>query len=134
MNNIPFTEDFGLTDEDLDFDPFGLHDSIFTNETSPRKNTDMAVQTATGNLSPVMPDALTNPAYLPAYLKKQTGKIVRLEFQIGDALETRVGQLLDVGTTFVVIKLFKPSTTMICDISTIKFITVAHGNEVKNLV
>ncbi len=72
---------------------------------------------------------LSNKAFLPAYLKTMTGKLVRVESLIGGCLESRVGILLEVGADYIVLKLYRGCSTMICDASSIKYITVIHDND-----
>ncbi|MBQ8648895.1 MAG: hypothetical protein IJ470_02365 [Clostridia bacterium] len=80
-----------------------------------------------------VPETLCNSAFLPAYLTKNIGKPVKIEFQIGDNLETRVGRLISVGASFIELKLIKQCTTMICDLHSIKFVTVIHDNDLRKL-
>lgn len=75
-----------------------------------------------------------NKGHIPEYLKKHIGKMVKLEFYFGSNLEIRIGQLMEVDDKYIVLRLYKPSTTILCDLSSVKFITIAHGNEIKNLV
>lgn len=75
-----------------------------------------------------------NQSYISEYLKKHIGKMVKVEFYFGSKLEIRIGQLIEVTDKYIVLRLYKPSTTILCDISSIKFVTIAHGNEIKNLV
>ena len=72
---------------------------------------------------------LSDAAFLPAYLKTMTGKLVRVESLIGGCLESRVGILLEVGADYIVLKLYRGCSTMICDASSIKYITVIHDND-----
>ena len=72
---------------------------------------------------------LSEEAFLPAYLKTMTGKLVRVESLIGGCLESRVGILLEVGADYIVLKLYRGCSTMICDASSIKYITVIHDND-----
>lgn len=72
---------------------------------------------------------LSDEAFLPAYLKTMTGKLVRVESLIGGCLESRVGILLEVGADYIVLKLYRGCSTMICEASSIKYITVIHDND-----
>lgn len=72
--------------------------------------------------------------YMTEYLKKHIGKMVKLEFSFGTCLEIRIGQLVEVGDKYVVLKLYRPATTILCDLSDIKFVTIAHSNEIKSLM
>ena len=73
--------------------------------------------------------SLSDTVYLPAYLKTMTGKLVRVESLIGGCLESRVGILLRVGADYIVLKLYRGCSTMICEASSIKYITVIHDND-----
>ena len=72
---------------------------------------------------------LSDTAYLPAFLKTAIGKLVRVESLIGGCLESRVGILLEAGADYIVLKLYRGCSTMICDASSIKYITVIHDND-----
>lgn len=74
-----------------------------------------------------------SPIYMPAYLSGMKGKLIRVESLIGDRLEARTGILLKVGADFLVIKLFKGSSTMIIKWSTVKYITVVHSNDLSKM-
>lgn len=63
------------------------------------------------------------------YLNNQIGKLVRVESLIGNCLEKRVGTLVVVGSDFIVIKLYQGCSTMVCEASSIKYITVIHDND-----
>lgn len=71
-----------------------------------------------------IPETVTNTMFWPAYLRKFIGKWVRVDFFIGTALEQRIGQLLEVGASYVVLNVLEPETILICDIYAIKFVTV----------
>lgn len=92
-----------------------------------------AVQSSAGKQSKYIPETLSNSAFLPAYLTKNIGKHVKIEFQIGEKLQTRIGRLISVGASFVELKLLKHHTTMICDLHSIKFVTVVHDNDLRKL-
>lgn len=68
-------------------------------------------------------------ATLEGYLNSQIGKIVRVESLIGNCLERRVGTLVNVGNNYIVIKLYQGCSTMVCEASSIKYITVIHDND-----
>ncbi len=78
-----------------------------------------------------VPETLTNPVFLPAYLKNHIGKLVKIESLIGDCLQSRVGTLLQVGADFVVIKLNQNCSSMVIEGRSIKFITIIHDNDMK---
>lgn len=72
---------------------------------------------------------LTDTAYMPAFLNTMVGKLVRVESLIGGCLESRVGILMNVGADYIVLKLYRGCSTMICEASSIKYITVIHNND-----
>lgn len=72
---------------------------------------------------------LSDMAYLPGLLNTMIGKLVRVESLIGGCLESRVGILMNVGADYVVLKLYRGCSTMICEASSIKYITVVHDND-----
>lgn len=76
-----------------------------------------------------VPETLTNPIFLPAYLKNHIGKLVKIESLVGDCLQARIGTLLEVGADFAVIKLGGSCQTLIIEGKGIKFITVIHDND-----
>ncbi len=72
---------------------------------------------------------LNDTAYMPAFLNTMVGKLVRVESLIGGCLESRIGILLNVGADYIVLKLYRGCSTMICEASSIKYITVIHDND-----
>ena len=80
-----------------------------------------------------IPETLTNPVFLPAFLKNHIGKLVKIESLIGDCLQARVGTLLQVGADFVVIKLNQNCSSMVIEGRSIKFITIIHDNDSKKI-
>lgn len=70
--------------------------------------------------SPVIGD--TN--YTQGYLRTQIGKQVRVEFLIGTGMFTdRVGTLVGVGISYILIQPAGTDDIMLCDIYSIKFVT-----------
>jgi hypothetical protein len=80
-----------------------------------------------------MPETMTNTAYIPAYLRHQIGRWMRIEFLVGNILEEKVGQLLDVGASYLILKMLEPATTMLCDLYSIKFITIIYDVKLERL-
>lgn len=75
-----------------------------------------------------VPETLSNPIYVPGYLERQIGKIMRVEFLIGNTITDRVGRLVEVGASYIVLRTFENSR-MLCDLYSIKFATIVQ-NEV----
>lgn len=70
------------------------------------------------------PPVTTNIEYTQGYLRSQIGKRVRIEFLIGTNLLTdRIGTLVDVGISYVIIRLQESDDLMLGDIYSIKFVT-----------
>lgn len=72
------------------------------------------------------PQTVQNPYYTAGYLRKFIGRDVRIEFLIGTGgpLIDRIGRLLEVGASYIVINPFRTNDTLICDLYSIKFVTV----------
>lgn len=96
------------------------------NNTAPAKKS-VAQTHAKSNISPTCPDMLYD------FLSSHIGKLLRVDFLIGDRLESRKGKLLNVGKEYIVLKLFQNGCTVICDINSIKFVTVVHDNDISKL-
>lgn len=70
------------------------------------------------------PPVTTDIGYTQAYLRTQIGKKVRIEFLIGTGILTdRIGTLVNVGISYVIIKPVGTDDLMLCDIYSIKFVT-----------
>lgn len=73
-------------------------------------------------------DALENPTMSPdfiaGYLKGQIGKMVKVEFLIGNATTDRTGVLVKVGVSYIIIRPFDTNGVMLCDLYSIKFVTI----------
>lgn len=71
-------------------------------------------------------DAVSNTS---SFLKEQLGKIMRIEFLIGqNILQERIGVLEEVGTNFVLLRALESDTLIYCDIHSIKFINIPTSN------
>ena len=63
--------------------------------------------------------------YTQGYLRTQIGNKVRVEFLIGtNMLVDRTGILLDVGISYIIINPTETDDHMLCDIYSIKFVTI----------
>jgi len=70
------------------------------------------------------PPVLTDIGYTQAYLKTQIGKKVRVVFLIGTNMTTdRVGMLVGVGISYILIKPEGTDDVELCDMYSIKFVT-----------
>jgi hypothetical protein len=70
------------------------------------------------------PPVTTDIGYTQAYLKTQIGKRCKVEFLIGTNLLTdRSGTLVDVGISYILLRLQESDDIMLGDIYSIKFVT-----------
>jgi hypothetical protein len=64
-------------------------------------------------------------AYTQGYLKTQIGKRMRITFLLGtNLLQDRQGTLEEVGVSYIIIKDIDTTTSTLCDIYAIKFVTI----------
>ena len=75
-----------------------------------------------------------NAAGLSDYLQQNIGRWMRVESYVGNTLERKVGQLIDVGAGYIVLKKLDPLTTQMCDINSIKFVTIIYDNNYNRLM
>ena len=80
-----------------------------------------------------MPETLTNPIYTPGYLRTQIGKWMRVEFLYGNITTDRVGRLIEVGASYIILQAIEASSVMMCDIYAIKFVTIISNPELEML-
>ncbi|MDD3303355.1 MAG: hypothetical protein PHP54_00345 [Clostridia bacterium] len=74
-----------------------------------------------------MPETLKNPIYTPAFLRKHIGDLVKVEFLIGTSLmEDRIGVLLEVGASYILLRSIQDNNLLYCDIYSIKFVTLSR--------
>lgn len=82
------------------------------------------------DLTFVPPDAMEDPTlkninYTQAYLRTQIGKRVKIDFLIGTNLFIdKEGTLLEVGISYVVIKEATSNAKVMCDLYSIRFVTI----------
>lgn len=88
----------------------------------PLQQENNAVSDCQGSL---VPETVTNAEFFPAYLRKFIGYWIRAEFFMGDQAEHYSGQLLDVGASYIVIRISEPSSLIVCDLFSLKFVTIA---------
>lgn len=74
------------------------------------------------------PELLTNNIYTPAFLRENIGKLMRVEFLIGtNNLMDRIGILVDVGASYILLRSLESNTITYCDIYSIKFVTISNN-------
>ena len=72
-----------------------------------------------------VPSTLQNTFFTPGFLRTQIGRRVRVEFLLGTNLLTdRTGTLVAVGASYIVLRLVDSDDLMMCDIFSIKFVTI----------
>ena len=64
------------------------------------------------------PQILEGTYYIPGFLKTQIGKMLRVEFLVGSTgpLVDRIGTLLSVGASYILLKPIGTDDTLLCDI------------------
>lgn len=79
------------------------------------------------------PETLRNNNFTPAYLREHIGKLVRVEFLIGtNGLTDRVGILVEVGASYIVLRSVQDGNLLYCDIYSIKFVTISQNSFLNN--
>lgn len=72
-----------------------------------------------------VPSTVENTFFTPGFLRTQIGRRIRVEFLLGTNLLTdRTGTLVAVGASYIVLKLVDSDDLMMCDIYSIKFVTI----------
>lgn len=79
------------------------------------------------------PETVSNTDFFPAYLRKFIGYWARIDFLVGNNIEEHVGQILEVGASYVLIKVLEPETIMLCDLFSIKFVTIILDEDIAKL-
>jgi len=72
----------------------------------------------------LMPEPIASTLYIPGYLNTQIGKLVRVEFLVGNTITDRTGVLVKVGVSYIIIKPVEVNGVVLCDMYSIKFVTV----------
>ena len=77
-------------------------------------------------IGPDMPPTLESNLYLPGFLRTQIGKNMRVEFLIGSSgpLVDRIGVLIEVGVSYILLRPIETDDTLMCDMYSIKFVTI----------
>ena len=100
----------------------------------PGNQSNMMTTAPSGNTISLRPETMTNTDFLPAYLRQFIGRWVRCEFFIGDTVEQRVGVLHDVGASYIIIDVIEPQTLVVCDIFSLRFVTIVLDEEYGRLL
>ncbi len=119
----------------------GMMNNMYSNGTNSSgmmtawpQNNNMLTTAPNGNTISLRPETMTNTDFLPAYLKQFIGRWVRCEFFIGDTVEQRVGVLHDVGASYIIIDVIEPQTLVVCDIFSLRFVTIVLDEEYGRLL
>ncbi len=81
----------------------------------------MEGQNANGNF---VPEQVTSPLYTAGYLNTQIGKLLKVEFLMGNSFTDRTGVLVKVGVSYIILKPIDINGFVMCDIYSIKFVTI----------
>ncbi len=79
----------------------------------------------TGQAIPI-PTTVQSTMYTPGFLATQIGKLMRVEFLIGTngPLIDRVGTLIAVGASYILLRPTGSDDVLLCDIYSIRFVTI----------
>ena len=73
------------------------------------------------------PPPVTEADYIPGYLASMIGRNIKAEFVVGtNQYVEKVGMLLNVGVNFFVLLDVNSRTTVMCDLYSVKFVTVIY--------
>lgn len=72
------------------------------------------------------PSTVQSPYYTAGFLRNFVGCNMRVEFLIGTsgALVDRIGVLMEVGASYIVLQPFQSDDLLMCDLYSIKFVTI----------
>lgn len=72
------------------------------------------------------PETVTDIYFTPGFLKTQIGRTMRVEFLLGTnaPLVDRIGVLLAVGASYILLQPIETQQMIMCDIYSIKFVTI----------
>ena len=72
------------------------------------------------------PQTVQSPFYLAGFLRSHIGQRMRVEFLIGTsgALVDRIGTLVDVGASYIVLEPVDSDDLIVADLYSIKFVTI----------
>jgi hypothetical protein len=72
------------------------------------------------------PTTVESPYYTAGFLRNFLGKNMRVEFLIGTTgpLVDRIGVLVEVGASYIVLRPYLTDDLLMCDLYSIKFVTI----------
>lgn len=72
-----------------------------------------------------VPVTVESTLYTPGFLRTQIGKRMKVEFLVGtNGMTDRIGTLVAVGASYIILRLYESDDLMMCDIYSIKFVTI----------
>ncbi|MDF2865348.1 MAG: hypothetical protein K0R72_157 [Clostridia bacterium] len=74
----------------------------------------------------VIPEPISSTLYIAGYLKTQIGKLVKVEFLIGGSTTDRIGVLVSVGVSYIILRPIDVNGLLLCDLYSIKFVTIVE--------
>jgi hypothetical protein len=74
----------------------------------------------------LMPEPIASTLYIAGYLKTQIGKLVKVEFLIGNSITDRIGVLAKVGVSYIILRPIDVNGQLLCDLYSIKFVTIVE--------
>ena len=68
------------------------------------------------------------------FLNSQIGKIMCVEFLLGNKMIEKTGRLVAVGTNYILLKSMHPGKTTMCDIQSVRFATIIDEDKFDRLL
>lgn len=95
--------------------------STRSNMSTVNAGTNSVLQTGT-----MIPTTVENPYYTAGILTRFIGENMRVEFLIGTSgtLTDRIGKLIEVGASYIILQLIETDDLLICDLYSIKFVNI----------
>jgi len=110
---------------------FGMHDDTRQKPTPGASTPGTSTGTQEHAIAPGSP-IVNNPLYNQGWLQGQIGKYIRVAFLLGtNTFQDRGGTLQEVGISFIVLKETSTNNLIMCDIYSIKFVTVFANQTIK---
>lgn len=96
---------------------------MYSSPVSAQQSTITPVSTPSVVEMGIAPQTVMNIQYTQGYLKTQIGRHVKVEFLIGtNMLIDREGTLVEVGTSYIIIRETETDDLLLCDMYSIKFV------------
>lgn len=73
-----------------------------------------------------VPETVESTLFIPGFLQTQLGKLMRVEFLVGNIVQDRVGILRQVGASYIIIQPIGESSMIMCDLFSIRFATIIN--------